>query len=239
MELTGRNQETKLETDMDWHHNTKLPYVPLPESSLSFFYNYSNNNNNNPCPVEMKQPTLMETGERSAQEMDSGNKEKKKRLTNNQIDLLERSFQEEIKLDPERKMKLSRELDLQPRQIAVWFQNRRTRWKAKQLEHLYDVLKHQYDVISNEKQKLQEEVMKLKAMLSREQGFGTQTYGGYTEISGEETVESTSEALRVSNKARRKSNIEQVADQGYSSFTVEDYNNTVSLSHCHWPVVPY
>ncbi|KAG5052390.1 hypothetical protein JHK85_004922 [Glycine max] len=55
-------------------------------------------------------------------------------------------------------MKLSRELGLQPRQIAVWFQNRRTRWKTKQLEQLYDVLKHQYDVVSNEKQKLQEEV---------------------------------------------------------------------------------
>ncbi|KAG5080691.1 hypothetical protein JHK86_004756 [Glycine max] len=55
-------------------------------------------------------------------------------------------------------MKLLRELGLQPRQIAVWFQNRRTRWKTKQLEQLYDVLKHQYDVVSNEKQKLQEEV---------------------------------------------------------------------------------
>lgn len=106
----------------------------------------------------MKQATLLETGERSNPAMDNGSKEKKKRLSSKQIELLERSFQEEIKLDPERKMKLSRELCLQPRQIAVWFQNRRTRWKTKQLEHLYDVLKHQYDVISNEKQKLQEEV---------------------------------------------------------------------------------
>lgn len=89
----------------------------------------------------------------------NNNREKKKRLTNNQIELLERSFQEEIKLDPERKMKLSRELGLQPRQIAVWFQNRRTRWKAKQLEHLYDELKHEFDVISKEKQILQEEVI--------------------------------------------------------------------------------
>ncbi|XP_020213866.1 putative homeobox-leucine zipper protein ATHB-51 [Cajanus cajan] len=237
MEFKERDQDRKLETDMDWHHNTKLPYVPRPDSSLSFFYNC--NNDNNPYPVEVKQPTLMDTEQMSVPTKDNGNKEKKKRLTNNQIELLERSFQEEIKLDPERKMKLSRELGLQPRQIAVWFQNRRTRWKAKQLEHLYDVLKHQYDVISDEKQKLQEEVMKLKAMLSREQGFGNQTYGGYTEISGEETVESTSEGLRVSNTARGKSTIEQVADQVYSPFTVEDYNNTVTLPHCHWPVVPY
>lgn len=84
--------------------------------------------------------------------------DKKKRLTSDQLDSLERSFQEEKKLDPDRKMKLSKELGLQPRQIAVWFQNRRARWKAKQLEHLYDELKQDYDVISREKHKLQDEV---------------------------------------------------------------------------------
>lgn len=89
----------------------------------------------------------------------SSSQDKKKRLTSDQLDSLERSFQEEIKLDPDRKMKLSRELGLQPRQIAVWFQNRRARWKAKQLERLYDALKQEYDVVSKEKQKLQEEVI--------------------------------------------------------------------------------
>lgn len=84
--------------------------------------------------------------------------EKKKRLSTDQLESLERSFQEEIKLDPDRKMKLSRDLGLQPRQIAVWFQNRRARWKAKQLERLYDALKQEYDAVSKEKQKLQDEV---------------------------------------------------------------------------------
>lgn len=87
-----------------------------------------------------------------------GNMDKKKRLTSEQLDSLETSFQEETKLEPDRKMKLAQELGLQPRQVAVWFQNRRARWKAKQLERLYDALKHEYDVVSNEKQKLQEEV---------------------------------------------------------------------------------
>ncbi|TYK25204.1 homeobox-leucine zipper protein ATHB-22-like isoform X1 [Cucumis melo var. makuwa] len=86
-----------------------------------------------------------------------GNLEKKKRLSSEQLESLERSFQEEIKLDPDRKQKLSKELGLQPRQIAVWFQNRRARWKAKQLEHLYDTLKQEFDAISREKHKLQEE----------------------------------------------------------------------------------
>ena len=84
--------------------------------------------------------------------------QKKKRLSQDQLEALERSFQEEVKLDPDRKMKLSKELGLQPRQIAVWFQNRRARWKTKQLEHLYDTLKQQFDTISKEKHNLQQEV---------------------------------------------------------------------------------
>ncbi|GFY82683.1 homeobox 51 [Actinidia rufa] len=85
-------------------------------------------------------------------------KGKKKRLSSEQLDSLESSFQNEIKLDPERKLRLARELGLQPRQVAIWFQNRRTRWKAKHLEQLYDGLKHEFDAVSREKQKLQEEV---------------------------------------------------------------------------------
>ena len=108
----------------------------------------------------MKHPGLAEAarGLVPALDKNSYNNQEKKRLTSDQLDSLERSFLEEIKLDPDRKMKLSRELGLQPRQIAVWFQNRRARWKAKQLENLYDALKQEYDVISREKQKLQDEV---------------------------------------------------------------------------------
>uniref|UniRef100_A0A7N1A6X6 Homeobox-leucine zipper protein n=1 Tax=Kalanchoe fedtschenkoi TaxID=63787 RepID=A0A7N1A6X6_KALFE len=83
---------------------------------------------------------------------------KKKRLNDEQLDALERNFREEIKLDPERKMRLARELGMQPRQIAVWFQNRRARWKNKQLERMYDALKQEFDVVSREKLRLQEEV---------------------------------------------------------------------------------
>ncbi|KAL0291320.1 UNVERIFIED_CONTAM: putative homeobox-leucine zipper protein ATHB-51 [Sesamum calycinum] len=88
-----------------------------------------------------------------------GQDPKKKRLSSEQLESLENSFQEEIKLDPDRKMKLARELGLQPRQIAVWFQNRRARWKGKQLERLYDALKQEFDVVSREKHKLQQEVL--------------------------------------------------------------------------------
>ncbi|XP_061352421.1 putative homeobox-leucine zipper protein ATHB-51 [Gastrolobium bilobum] len=220
---------------MDWTKSTRT-FDPLAESSLSFLYNY----NNNPYPgMEVKQQALAETSQMlhpTMDKMNRGNREKKKRLTSNQSELLERSFQEDIKLDPEKKMKLSRDLGLHPRQIAVWFQNRRTRWKTKQLEHLYDVLKQEFCLISKENQKLQEEVINLKARLG-EQAFRTQTFAGYTEISAEETVESTSEALRGSNKPQETSNFEKV-EEGYCSFTVEDYN-TVSLPLCHWSIVPH
>lgn len=73
--------------------------------------------------------------------------EKKRRLTTDQMRMLERSFEEENKLEPERKSELAKKLGLQPRQVAVWFQNRRARWKNKQVEHDLDRLKASYDAL--------------------------------------------------------------------------------------------
>ncbi|XP_073126283.1 uncharacterized protein [Henckelia pumila] len=96
-------------------------------------------------------------------------KEKKCRLSIDQIQFLERSFEADNKLEPERKIQLAKELDVQPRQIAVWFQNRRARCKTKQLETdyetllaSYDSLKTDYDNLLNQNEKLKMEVLHLK-----------------------------------------------------------------------------
>ncbi len=93
------------------------------------------------------------------------NVEKKRRLSFEQVKSLERNFELENKLEPEKKMQLAKELGLQPRQVAVWFQNRRARWKTKQLERDYEVLsqeynrlKSEYDAVVLEKEKLESEV---------------------------------------------------------------------------------
>ncbi|KAK0573391.1 hypothetical protein LWI29_007454 [Acer saccharum] len=89
--------------------------------------------------------------------------EKKRRLNMEQVKTLEKNFELGNKLEPERKMQLARALGLQPRQIAIWFQNRRARWKTKQLEKDYDLLKRQYEAIKADNDALQAQNHKLQA----------------------------------------------------------------------------
>ncbi|KAG8087359.1 hypothetical protein GUJ93_ZPchr0010g9566 [Zizania palustris] len=98
--------------------------------------------------------------------------EKKRRLSVEQVRALERSFDTENKLEPERKARMARDLGLQPRQVAVWFQNRRARWKTKQLErdyaalrHSYDTLRADHDALCRDKDGLLAEIKELKAKL--------------------------------------------------------------------------
>ncbi|ERN01152.1 homeobox-leucine zipper protein ATHB-16 [Amborella trichopoda] len=98
---------------------------------------------------------------------------KKRRLSAEQVRELEKSFDVENKLEPERKLKLARDLGLQPRQVAIWFQNRRARWKTKQLEReygvlrvSYDSLKHSFKALEHDKERLVSELNQLREKLT-------------------------------------------------------------------------
>ncbi|CAL9111034.1 unnamed protein product [Musa textilis] len=91
--------------------------------------------------------------------------DKKRRLSPEQVRLLERSFEAENKLEPERKSELARKLGLQPRQVAVWFQNRRARWKTKQLEHDFDRLKSSYGSLLSDHDSLLKENDRLRSQV--------------------------------------------------------------------------
>nr|GME17709.1 homeobox-leucine zipper protein ATHB-6-like [Ipomoea batatas] len=103
--------------------------------------------------------------------------EKKRRLGVHQVKALEKYFDMENKLEPERKVKLAQELGLQPRQVAIWFQNRRARWKTKQLERDYGVLKANYDslkrsyeTLQHDNQDLLKQIRELKGKMNGEDG---------------------------------------------------------------------
>ncbi|XP_022859334.1 uncharacterized protein LOC111380098 [Olea europaea var. sylvestris] len=83
---------------------------------------------------------------------------RKRKLSEQQMNLLEQSFEDEHKLESERKDKLASDLGLDPRQVAVWFQNRRARWKSKKMEEEYSKLKTQHETTVVEKCRLENEV---------------------------------------------------------------------------------
>ncbi|CAL1388998.1 unnamed protein product [Linum trigynum] len=109
--------------------------------------------------------------------------EKKRRLNMGQVKALEKNFEVDNKLEPERKVKLAEELGLQPRQVAIWFQNRRARWKTKQLERDYCGLKSSYDSLKLDFKSLQQEnrtlslrVKELKTKLEGEERAESREY---------------------------------------------------------------
>lgn len=84
-----------------------------------------------------------------------------RRFSDDQIKSLESMFETETKLEPRKKLQLASDLGLQPRQVAIWFQNKRARWKSKQMEKdhcllldKYNSLVAQFETLKEEKQSL-------------------------------------------------------------------------------------
>ncbi|KAL2931683.1 Homeobox-leucine zipper protein ATHB-52 [Bienertia sinuspersici] len=88
-----------------------------------------------------------------------------KRLTEDQVRLLEASFKLERKLDTDRKFHLAQELGIPARQVAIWYQNKRARWKSQSLEMGYTTLQQKLDNALLENERLKQELAKVRQML--------------------------------------------------------------------------
>lgn len=94
-------------------------------------------------------------------------KQKERRFNDEQIRTLEAVFESETNLEPGKKMKLAKQLGLQPRQIAIWFQNKRARWKSKTVEKDYGLLLADYKILSSQFEALKEEKQSLVFQLRK------------------------------------------------------------------------
>ncbi|KAH7366478.1 hypothetical protein KP509_18G080300 [Ceratopteris richardii] len=102
---------------------------------------------------------------------------KKRKLTTEQARQLEASFEADKKLEAEKKQRLAEQLGLQPRQVAIWFQNRRARSKTKQLELDFLALKAEYDRVVAQRRSLQAEIANLTAQLQERNAQGKSNLG--------------------------------------------------------------
>uniref|UniRef100_A0A453IQY5 Homeobox-leucine zipper protein n=1 Tax=Aegilops tauschii subsp. strangulata TaxID=200361 RepID=A0A453IQY5_AEGTS len=83
---------------------------------------------------------------------------KKRRLSDEQAQFLEMSFRKERKLETPRKVQLAAELGLDTKQVAVWFQNRRARYKSKLIEEEFSKLRAAHDAVVVHNCRLEAEV---------------------------------------------------------------------------------
>lgn len=81
----------------------------------------------------------------------------KRRFSDDQIKSLESMFESESRLEARKKLQLANELGLQPRQVAIWFQNKRARWKSKQIERDYSILLANYNSLASRFETLKKE----------------------------------------------------------------------------------
>ncbi|KAL4565691.1 hypothetical protein LXL04_029794 [Taraxacum kok-saghyz] len=114
-------------------------------------------------------PVNEQDGERASSrgmsdDEDGDNSRKKLRLSKDQSAVLEESFKEHNTLNPKQKLALAKRLGLRPRQVEVWFQNRRARTKLKQTEVDCEFLKRCCENLTEENRRLQKELQELRAL---------------------------------------------------------------------------
>ncbi|KAK7262836.1 hypothetical protein RJT34_30417 [Clitoria ternatea] len=135
---------------------------------------------------------------------------KKRKLSEEQVKLLEQNFGNEPKLESERKDRLALELGLDPRQVAVWFQNKRSRWKTKKLEEEYSNLKNVHETTMLQKCHLEAQVLKLEEQL----------------LEAKKEIQRLLERADSSSSSQSQPILEDVNPQFLGEFRMEEYDDS-------------
>lgn len=120
----------------------------------------------------------------------------KRRFSDEQVRSLESIFENETKLEPKKKVQVAKELGLQPRQVAIWFQNKRARYKSKQLERDYNLMRANYNALASQFENLKKEKHSLFLQLKKlkeEMGGNKQEETQSLKGDGEEATKSEKE----------------------------------------------
>eukprot|EP00898_Chlorokybus_atmophyticus_P006610 jgi/Chlat1/6950/Chrsp52S06623 len=139
-------------------------------------------------------------------EVVSGNKApgKKLQLEKEKLQILEEAFNVQSTPTPERKQELARQLGLLPRQVEVWFQNRRARTLIKQRAQNWEALRKWCDMLTEENCRLRRQVQELRKEQSQwagAEGNADIDRGAAPSASGHEagTEDTTQEERRLAS----------------------------------------
>ncbi|GMH28371.1 hypothetical protein Nepgr_030214 [Nepenthes gracilis] len=177
------NVEDKRESEEDkGEKRTGLDAIRLPSaaeeqsspiSGFSSFMEFlpqrnENNEKNNRSEAEAasdgRETETEKTTSRGSDDEGNGSARKRLRLSKEQSAFLEESFKEHHTLNPKQKLSVAEHLSLHPRQVEVWFQNKRTRMKLKQTEVDCEYLKKCCETLAEENRGLQKELQELRAL---------------------------------------------------------------------------
>ncbi|GAA0183959.1 hypothetical protein LIER_42492 [Lithospermum erythrorhizon] len=121
---------------------------------------------------------------------------KKLMLTKEQTKFLEERFKCHPTINTTQKQVIAASLNLKPRQVEVWFQNRRARRKLKQVEVDYKLMKKCCDSLSEENRRLKRELQELRSLK-----FNQQTSPLFMQLSkASKRISSTEKFLRNKEK---------------------------------------
>ncbi|KAF5477992.1 hypothetical protein F2P56_004589 [Juglans regia] len=128
-----------------------------------------------------------------------------RRFNEQQIKSLEVMFEAESRPEAQIKHQLANELGLRPRQVGIWFQNRRARLKTKQVERNCCILKASYDSLASNFESLQRENRELLLQLQK---LKKQLGKGHGNEKGRDPMFESKETPRIlSESADQKTNM--------------------------------